>query len=155
MIIIILLLSLLLSFLAAYTLNLQGTTLALGRLLVNKSQNVPGAGVQDAITPKAQTVRNVAIFVLIILIFILTTYAYAWYHALWVLFACYISSHIITPIMGIKAGSPRLVNAIKLDMRRRHTNYLKSGDNFRAQAIKALINKIDKLSLEDILNEIR
>ena len=41
----------LLSALTGYTMVIQGTTLALGRLLVSESAFIQGTGVQDAITP--------------------------------------------------------------------------------------------------------
>lgn len=135
--------------------NMQGTTLALGRLLVSKSVEDPGSGVQDSITPKSQTVRNIALFALLVTVFGLTTYAYAWYHGLWVLVASFLVSYILTPIIGIKAGSPRLVAAIASDMKRRHQNFLNAGDTLQAQAIGELINRLEQMSLEDILDETR
>jgi hypothetical protein len=115
----------------------------------------PGSGVQDAITPKSQTVRNIALFGLLVIVFGLTTYAYAWYHALWVLLASFLASYIVTPIIGIKAGSPRLVGAIASDMKRRNQNFLNAGDNLRAQVIEQLIDRLEQLSSEDILHEAR
>ena len=153
MFIVILLLSLILAFLIAYTMNIQGTTLALGRLLVSKSVQDPGSGVQDAITPKSQTVRNIALLALLVIVIGLTTYAYAWYHGLWVLAASFLASYILTPIAGIKAGSPRLVAAIVSDMNRRHQNFLNAGDTSRTQAIDELIDRLEQLSSEDILHE--
>ena len=82
----------LLSALTGYTMVIQGTALALGRLLVSESAFVRGTGVQDAITPKIQTIRNIAAMILFVPLFILTTYAYAWYHALWVIIATFIAS---------------------------------------------------------------
>jgi hypothetical protein len=155
MFIVILLLSLILAFLIAYTMNMQGTTLALGRLLVSKSVQDAGTGVQDAITPKSQTVRNIGLLALLVIVFGLTTYAYAWYHGLWVLVASFLASYILTPIIGIKAGSPRLVAAIASDMKRRHQNFLSASDTVQAQAIEELIDRLEQLSSEDILHEAR
>lgn len=59
MLILILMLSLLIAFWAAYTLAFQATTLAIGRLLVEATE---GSGVQDAITPRSQTKRNLIMF---------------------------------------------------------------------------------------------
>ena len=66
----------LLSVLIGYTMEIQGTTLALGRLLVDESARIRGITLQDAITPKTQTIRNLAMMILLVLLFILTTHAY-------------------------------------------------------------------------------
>ncbi len=81
----------LLSALTGYTMVIQGTTLALGRLLISESALIRGTGVQDAITPKIQTTRNIVAMILFLPLFILTTYAYAWYHALWVIIATFLA----------------------------------------------------------------
>jgi len=155
MFILILLLSIILAILIAYTMNMQGTTLALGRLLVSKSVQDPGLGVQDAITPKSQTVRNITLISLLVIVFGLTTYSYAWYHGLWVLVAALIASYILTPIMGLRAGSPRLVAAILRNMKRRHQNFLMADDTLRAHAIGDLIDRLEQLNSEDISHEAR
>ena len=66
----------LLSAFTGYTMSIQGTTLALGRLLIYGPSSGHGTGVQDAITPKSQNVRNIAIPVLFVALFIITTYSY-------------------------------------------------------------------------------
>lgn len=66
--------AIILSALTGYTMVIQGTTLALGRLLVYESTLIQGTGVQDAITPKMQTIRNIVVMILFVPLFILTTY---------------------------------------------------------------------------------
>lgn len=148
---VILLLSLALALLAAYTMSMQKTTLNLGRQLVGESG--AGTGVQDAITPKSQTTRNIAMFILLIITFAITTYTYAWYHGLWVVLACLIGSQFIKTLLGIQPGSPRLVSAVINDMKLRHQAYLNAGDTMRAKVIEELINKSENLSHEEIKNE--
>ncbi len=153
MLIAILSLSIAFIFLAAHTYSMQMTTLALGRLLSSKYPKDPGAGVQDAITPKAQTIRNLMIFVLAIILFGLTTYTYAWYHGLWVVIVCIIVSFIIGPIFSLRPGAQRFVVSITSNMKRRHQTYLNAGDTIRAQAIIELIEQLEQLSSEEIIKE--
>ena len=149
----ILLLSLLLAFLTAYTMAMQKTTLSIGRLLVNKSPDEPGAGVQDAITPKTQTTRNLLMFCLFPVIFGLTAYQYAWYHGIWVVLVCFFGSSILKLIPRLHPGSPRLVASIAKNLSRHQQAFLKSGDTIRAEVTGQLIAKLGNLSLEDIRRE--
>ena len=149
----IMLLSLITALLIAYTMAMQKTTHSIGRLLMNKSSDDPGAGVQDAITPKPQTTRNLLMFFLILVVFGLTTYQYAWYHGIWVVFVCFFVSPLLSIILGLRPGSPRLVASVAKDMERRRQVYLNSNDILRAEAIGALISKLGELSSEAILSE--
>ena len=149
----ILLLSLLLASLMAYTMAMQKTTHSIGRLLMNKAADEPGAGVQDAITPKAQTTRNLLMFFLILVVFGLTTYQYAWYHGIWVVLACFLGSFPLGGILGLRPGSPRLVASVAKDMKRRRQAYLDFNDTLRAEVIGELIAKLEQLSPEDIRSE--
>lgn len=146
-------LSMVLTMLAAYTLAIQKTTYIIGRLLANKSPEESGSGVQDAITPKMQNARNLAIFALIILVFGLTTYQYAWYHGLWVIVVCFMGSSIITIAFGLQPGSSYLVALIVKDLKNRQQSYHDSGDNLRSQLISTLIEKLEHLSPEEISRE--
>lgn len=149
---IILVLSLILSFFITFTIAIQKTTHSLGRLLVNRTSTDSGSGVQDAITPKSQTIRNIIMFIFIVFVFILTTYVYAWYHGIWVIVACFITSSILQAVF-VHPGSKRLVTSVSKDMKQRHQAYLNSGDNLRAQAIHELIEELESLSHEDIIKE--
>lgn len=144
-------LSLILALLTAYTLAMQKTTHSLGRLLVGKKSNEAGPGVQDAITTKAQTIRNLVMYALFVIIFGLTAYAYAWYHGLWVVVVCFLSSSILKIVLGLQPGSPRLVASVAQDMKLRHQAYLDSGDSLRAQVVGELIEKLEQLSSEEIM----
>ena len=149
----ILLLSLITALLIAYTMAMQKTTHGIGRLLMNKSVDVPGAGVQDAITPKSQTMRNLLMFILILVVFALTTYQYAWYHGVWVVLVCFFGSPLLSIIFGLRPGSPRLVASIDKDMNKRRQTYLNSNDTLRAEVIGVLISKLNQLSPEAIRSE--
>ena len=153
MLYVILFLSPITALLIAYTMSMQKTTHAIGRLLMNKSADEPGAGVQDAITPKSQTVRNLLMFMLILIVFTLTTYHYAWYHALWVVIVCFFGSPLLSIIFGLHPGSPRLVASIAKNMEKRRQAYLNSNNTLRAEVIGELISKLNQLSPEAIQSE--
>ena len=144
-----------LSALTGYTMVIQGTTLALGRLLVSESTFTRGTGVQDAITPKMQTRRNIVAMILFVPLFILTTYAYAWYHALWVTVVTFFASTAFPIIFGMRAGSIRIVSMILSDMGKRRKAYLESGDELRSNAISDLMNRIKEIPQEDIMKEVK
>jgi hypothetical protein len=149
----ILILSLITAFLIAYTMAMQKTTHSIGRLFMNKAAEVPGAGVQDAITPKSQTMRNLLMFILILVVFALTAYQYAWYHGVWVVLVCFFGSPLLSIIFGLRPGSPRLVASIAKDMEKRRQAYLNSNDTLLAEVISVLISKLNQLSQEEIRSE--
>lgn len=152
---IILVFAVLLSALTGYTMVIQGTTLALGRLLVSESASIQGTGVQDAITPKMQTIRNIAAMILFVPLFIITTYTYAWYHAIWVIIATFFASTAFPIILGMRAGSRRIVSIILSDMEKRRKAYLESGDELRSNAINDLIKRIEEIPQEEIMKEVK
>jgi hypothetical protein len=132
---------------------MQKTTHSIGRILINKAADELCAGVQDAITPKAQTTRNLLMFFIVIVVFGLTTYQYAWYHGIWVVLACFLGSFLLGVILGLRPGSPRLVASVAKDMKRRRQAYQNSSDTLRAEVIGELIAKLEQLSPEDIRRE--
>ncbi|MFH1236457.1 MAG: hypothetical protein V1685_06010 [Parcubacteria group bacterium] len=144
----------LLSALTGYTMAIQGTTLALGRLLVPGSAIISRTGLQDAITPKMQTIRNIVAMILFVPLFILTTYAYAWYHVIWVIVATFLASTAFPIILGMRAGSTRIVSIILSDMEKRRKAYQKSGDELRSTAIGDLINRVKDIPHEEIMKEV-
>lgn len=152
---IIVIFAIILSALTGYTMVIQGTSLALGRLLVYESTLIQGSGVQDAITPKMQNVRNIIVMTFYVPLFILTTYTYAWYHALWVIVATFLASTAFPIILGMRTGSPRLVSIIIRDMKKRKKAFSKSGDELRLNAISDLIDRIEKIPQEQIMQEIK
>ena len=145
MFLIIVVFAVVLSALSGYTMVIQGTTLALGRLLVSKSALIRVNGLQDAITLKMQTIQNIVAIISFVLLFVLTTYAYAWYHGIWVIIATFLSSTAFPIILGMRAGSVRIVSIILSDMAKRSEAYHKSGDELRSNAIDDLINRIKEM----------
>jgi nucleoside permease NupC len=151
MFVIISVLSLLLAIWSAYTFAFQATTLAIGRLLVGSTE---GTGVQDAITPSSQTKRNLFMFFLVLILFVITTYVYKWYYGI---LATVISLSIGTAISRVLRlpGSQQIVGAVIRDMVRRYDSYRLKGDNLRANAMQDLIERMKDISLEEIQSEAR
>jgi len=141
--------------LTGYTMVMQGTTVALGRLLVSKSDIIRGTGLQDAITPKMQTIRNIAAMILFLPLFILTSYAYAWYHGLWVIIATFFASTAFPILLGMRAGSVRIVSIILSVMEKRRKAYHESGDELRSNAMSDLISRIREIPHEEIMKEVK
>ena len=105
--------------------------------------------------PQMQTIRNIAVMVLFVPQFILTTYIYAWYHALWVIMVTFFASTAFPIILGIRAGSRRIVSIILSDMEKRRKAYLESGDELRSNAINDLIKRIEVITQEEIMKEVK
>lgn len=93
--------------------------------------------------------------ILFVPLFILTTYAYAWYHALWVILATFFASTAFPIIIGMRAGSSRIVSIILQDMEKRRKAYLESGDELRSNAINDLIRRVEEIPQEEILKEVK
>jgi len=102
-----------------------------------------------------QTVRNITVMILFVPLFILTTYAYAWYHGIWVIIATFFVSTAFPIILGMRAGSVRIVSIILSDMEKRRKAYNESGDELRSNAISDLINCIKEIPQEEIMKEVK
>jgi hypothetical protein len=142
------------SWILSYSYCMQLTTLFVGRLLSGLTGNISGRGMQDAITPQSQNLRNTISPVILIAIFALTTYFYAWHHGLWVVIATFILGRNIAPkIRGVKPCSPALIADLRKDMKTRYKKYIDGNDTMRANAIKDLIDKFDAIADEAIYGE--
>jgi hypothetical protein len=102
-----------------------------------------------------QNVRNIMAMILFVPLFILTTYTYAWYHALWVIIATFLASTAFPIILGMRAGSVRIVSIILSDMEKRRKAYLEFGDELRSNALSDLINRIKEIPQEEIMKEVK
>jgi hypothetical protein len=150
MLIITLLIFLFVAFFSAYTMAMQGTTLAIGRLLAGERK---GTGVQDAITPRSQTIRNIVMFCLTVFLFIITTYSYRWYYGLTAVVVGPFLGLISGQVFGLRAGSKQLVIAVLRDMVKRYDIYRRQGDQMRANAMQDLIERMKYISIEEIGRE--
>ena len=93
--------------------------------------------------------------ILFVPLFILTTYEYAWYHAIWVIIVTFFASTAFPIILGMRAGSVRIVSIILSDMEKRRKAYLESDDELRSDAISDLINRIKEIPPEEIMKEVK
>ena len=129
------------SLLGAYTLNFQKATLAWGRE-ISKSGLLP-SGLQDAITPKSQTLRNIILFLLIAAVIVCGFVLYPWYFAI----LCIVSTFILTGILMAvlpKANSDYFYRKIRQDLLKRQFKFEKIGDFERESAICDILSKLEK-----------
>lgn len=150
LVLIIVFLSLILALMTAYTLAFQGTTYTIGRLLVGATE---GAGVQDAITPRSQTGRNIVMFSLIAILFVISALYFRWYYGLLIIVVSIMAGSVFGNILGFRPGSQRMIKAVTRSMMRRYDAYRREGDELRAEAIQELIERMRDISVADIQNE--
>lgn len=130
-------------FLGAYTINFQETTLALGKKLV--PENLTVTGIQDAITPKSQTVRNILHLVLLLSIFIYGLFFYKWYVAItFVIVTFFLIIPILKKILP-KPSSDFYERQIKKDLLKRQAKYKEINDISRELAIAAILVRFEAL----------
>ena len=141
-----------------YTHGMQETTLMLGRKLSDEMlsevtsvppERIKRRGLQDELTPRAQNLRNVLMWGLMIALFGLTTYAFAWYHGLWVLVVTVMTGVVFFVIFGFPPGHPRYAAEIRADMQRRVVLFATDGgDSGRSAGMLFLIGRFDNLVKE-------
>jgi hypothetical protein len=119
------------------------------RMLSDAPRRIKRSGLQDELTPRAQNLRNVLIRGLMITVFGLTTYQFAWYHGLWVLVVTMMAGVVMYVILGFQPGHPRYAAEIKADMQRRVKLFATDGgDPGRSAAMLFLIGRFDNLVRE-------
>lgn len=127
----------------AYTLNVQRTTLELGKRLAPDNPHLP-SGLQDAITPSWQTRNNLIMYGLWILAAIQAFVSLPWYGALLLVPICFFMGVPLVSRLAVPAPmSAALVNKIRKDCEHRVRVYEKTGDNLRAEALSEILNKLD------------
>lgn len=131
-----------LAVLMPYTMGMQQTTLALGWRISVIARDFGGTGLQDAITARAQTARIFLVVALMLAVFGLTTYTYAWYHGLWVLILSMLVGLVIKVAFRLTPGHPRLVRAIVGDPERRRREYEAAGDRPRVVAVEEVLRRL-------------
>ncbi len=104
---------------AAYTKNMQGTTLSLGNQLAPDNPMLP-TGLQDSITPPWQTRNNMLMFGLIVVILVYGFAILPWYLAL-VGFGLFF--FLLVPLCSVllmpPVGSPHYLNLIRQSLKKR------------------------------------
>ncbi len=130
--------------LGAYTSRFQQTTYALGKKLTEDNPLLP-TGLQDAITPKIQTVRNIIYPSLILVIFAYGIIFYKWY---WGLGFAVLTFFVVIPILKLifpRAGSDFYKEKIKGDLLKRLAQYKKTGDENREVAMSEILSRLSRL----------
>ena len=155
MIILIITLSALLSFLLAYTTKIQRGTLIVGRLLAGQSGDAPGTGIQDAITSVSHSLRQYSCFALMILVFVVTVISYRWYIGFLPIICSIFLSGLIKVLPGLTPSPKSIVSGIKSGLEDRYQTYLQADDPYRAQATRELLDRLNRLSLEEVTNLIK
>ncbi len=128
--------------LAAYTRNVQATTLFLGRELAQGNELAGNTGFQDAITSKAQTIRNYLMFALIFLM-ALVALLIKWY---WIPVAL-VAWILVQGVSRVFLPKDVLhyANGIGQSLARREADYAKDNDHLRADAARELKENIAQI----------
>ena len=69
--------------------------------------------------------------------------------------ATFFASTTFPIILGMRAGSVRIVSIILSDMEKRRKAHLESGDELRSNAISDLIKRIEEIPQEEIMKEVK
>lgn len=140
---ILIILILFVSALCAYTSNFQSATLIIGKKLSPDNPLLP-TGFQDAITPKAQTLRNISIPILFILLFIISLSFVKWYVAV----INILITLLLIPFMKLfmpKVTSSHYLNVMRKHLRKRLRHYERIDDKEGVEAVNFLRDKLEQI----------
>lgn len=144
MITIFLLLSIFTSILGAYTMRFQEATLLIGKKLSDDNLMLL-TGLQDAITPRLQTIRNILFPILIIIIFVISLTITKWYFAVSIIILIFIILVFIKLAMP-KPDSLYFVKIVKNNLAKRLQNYKAKNNLSKIEAIGFIFEKLNKLN---------
>ncbi len=129
----------------AYTLNMQKTTLALGKQLVPDNPLLP-RGFQDAITPPSQDRNNSVMFVLLPAVLV---YGFILFKRYWAVIGFAMCFYVLTPLCSVlfmpRPCSPHYVNIIRRSLQRKLDDYLAAGDQVRLEAARFVLDRLDRV----------
>ncbi|MBN8421149.1 MAG: hypothetical protein J0L73_19695 [Verrucomicrobia bacterium] len=144
--------------LGAYTMAMQGATHYWGvRLMggpteddliresVAQGASIANRGLQDAITPKSQTSRNIFFALGLLMMIVVGIVMYRWYWGV----AGFFGTFMVTGLLKTFLPGPdsRFFRDILLsDMKQRQMSYTAKGDSLRAHACSDLIQKFGDIS---------
>ncbi len=114
---------------------MQDVTLYVGREIAKDNELSGKYGFQDAITPRAQTARNLALFPSLALVLVLA-FTVAWYWSLVSLAAFFVVA--IMARQAMPKQETHYLRAILNDLARREANYAKKNDHQRADAAREM-----------------
>ena len=130
--------------LGAYTMNFQKTTLSLGKMLAPDNEFLPN-GLQDAITPRCQTIRNLLFPVLLLAIVPVGLFVMQWYYAILIALLAF---GVVTPLcqqVVPRPESQHYLNSIKKALAKRVEVYKKANDATRGFAATSVLRDLEKI----------
>ena len=130
------------SVLTAYTMRFQGATIAWGKALASNNPLLP-RGMQDAITPSSQTVRNLLMFAGWLSVPVVGLACFRWYVGVAALLAVWVCSAVISVCFLPRPDSRFFKNRILHGLRARERAYAAAGDDMRLAAIREVIQRLE------------
>jgi uncharacterized protein YneF (UPF0154 family) len=130
--------------LGGYTMNFQKTTLLVGKKLAPDNEFLP-RGMQDAITPESQNIRNILFPISILAVLIIGFFITKWYFAILITLG---TSIVVTPICQQfmpKPESKHYLDAIKKGLTKKLELYKRKNDTERIYAATSVLEDLNKL----------
>lgn len=126
---------------AAYTMAYQKATLFWGKKIAADNELLP-AGLQDAITPKWQTIRNLVLFILFLVSSVAGIIIIRWYMGLVGPAVLLLLGGFISGAMRLKPDSRFFKDRITKDLNRRLMTYRRRSDEQRIVATEEVIKRM-------------
>jgi hypothetical protein len=127
---------------AAYTFAYQAATLYWGRRLVG-SDKKRSTGLQDAITPRSQTTRNITTTLLLLATLVSGFVAFRWYSGIGAFLVVFFVSGAIKAALP-KPDSLYFQNLIGRSLRERLAAYRRIGDKPREMAMSEVLRRFEE-----------
>ncbi len=132
---------------SAYTRTVQKATLYWGKVLSPNSPLLP-RGLQDAITPPMQTVRNLLNMIFYLMILVVGLTYFHWYWAIGAFVATFLLDAFIAVVMMPSPNSLIFFNQILRSLADRRAKYQAASDQLRVEAIDEILLKLKQLRPE-------
>ena len=129
--------------LLGYTMRFQGATLYWGKALAPDNPLLP-RGMQDAITPRSQTVRNIILMPSGIVLAVAGFFWFQWYIVLGAIFVALIGSGFVSVLLP-RPESGHFWNVLLGNLHTRRLRFEGSRDFERFEAINDLAAKLEAL----------
>jgi hypothetical protein len=123
----------------------QGATLYWGKALAPYNELLP-RGMQDAITPRSQTIRNLLVYAAIVSLLAYGFTYFSWYVPLSVLFGTLFCSGAIG-LMLPKPESPYFQSRIRAQLVKRYRHYQTTGETREYDAMRGIIADFDSITV--------
>lgn len=132
------------AFLIAYTMKWQGATLYWGKALAPNNELLP-RGMQDAITPPAQTSRNILTVIMPLVLFMVGFVFFRWHVPVLTLLCTFLGSGIVGVALP-KSESLYFCDRIRAQLVKRLHRYRQAGDLERFDAMQEVLNDFDAMN---------